>query len=86
MYTNIAAVMLARAVGAELVLAPVIHRDSFGAHMTDTAWHAAPAETLLEVDAFKEHWRDKGLPIHTVRRAFLARPCRTAGAVSSIRV
>ena len=72
MYANIAAVMLARAVGAELVLAPVIHRDSYAAHMKNTTWHAGPTESLLDVGAIREYWRKQGLLIHTVGGPSLA--------------
>lgn len=67
LYSHIAAIMLARAIGAELVLAPAIHRDSFNSHMTKTTWHAAPQESLIDVDAVKQYWRGKGMLIHTVR-------------------
>ena len=67
LYTNLAAIMLARATNAELVLAPALHRDSFNSHMTETVWHAAPSESLLDVQAIKDYWRDRGLLIHTVR-------------------
>ena len=69
LYSHIAAIMLARAMGAELVLAPAMHRDSFNSHMTKTTWHAAPQESLLNVEALKQYWRGQGMLIHTVRGA-----------------
>lgn len=75
LYSHVAAIMLARAMGAELVLAPAIHRDSFNSHMTKTTWHAAPLEGLLDVEAVKKYWNDQGMLIHTVRGSLATLMC-----------
>ena len=75
MYSHIAAIMLARAMGAELVLAPAVHRESFDLHMEKTKWHVAPQESLLDVGAVKKYWGDRGLLIHTVGDPQAALPC-----------
>ena len=52
--------------GAELVLPAAIHRDTFNpATKFNETWFAAPQETLLDVDAIKQHWGGKGMNIHT---------------------
>ena len=58
--------MLARALGAELILAPAVHRNTFNSHMTKTNWHATAADSLLDVEALKSYWLGNGLLIHTV--------------------
>ena len=67
LYSNIAAIMLARAMGAELVLPAAIHRDSFNSHMTKMTWRAAPQDSLLDVNALQLYWRGKDMLVHTVR-------------------
>ena len=65
-YGHMAAILLARAMGAELVLASALHRDTFNAGMSKTPWIAAPPESILDVEAIIEHWRKRGLIIHKV--------------------
>ena len=71
-YSNIAAIMLARAMGAELVLPAAIHRDSFNSLMTETTWRAAPQDNLLDVGALQRYWLGKGMLVHTVNADRLA--------------
>ena len=59
--------MLAKAMGAELVMAPALHRNSFKGHMKNTKWQAAPAASLLDVEFTKAYWRDRGLLMHEAR-------------------
>ena len=66
LYSDIVAIMLARAMGAELVLPAAIHRDSFNSHMTKMTWRAAPQDNLLDVGALQRYWLSKGMLVHTV--------------------
>ena len=67
MYSYMDAMMLAKAFNAELVLAPALGRETFQTHFSDTTWHAAEPDTLLNVQAIREYWRKRGLLIHVVR-------------------
>ena len=71
LYSHIAAIMLARALSAELVLAPAMHRQSFNATPENAAWAAARTDTLLDVVRLKKYWRTRELLIHTVTATFL---------------
>jgi hypothetical protein len=84
MYSHIAAVMLARAMGAELVLPAAMHRDTFNASCGNMTWHVAPPESLLDVEAVKQYWRGQGMLIHTVRAHWLpARASRRQAVLST---
>jgi hypothetical protein len=71
-YSHIAAFSLAAVLGAELVLAPAVKRDSFAHYFStfkeqnEVSWMAAPLESLLDVDAIVQYWANKSLAVHKV--------------------
>lgn len=71
-YSHIAAFSLAAVLGAELVLAPAVKRDSFAHYFStfkeqnEVSWTAAPLESLLDVDAVVEYWANRSMTVHKV--------------------
>jgi len=69
-YAHISALMIAQALGAEVVLPLACYRESFGQHFSlhteenEMKWYSAPLETLVDVDRLVDVWRDWGLIIH----------------------
>lgn len=55
--------MLAKALGAELVLPHASHRTSFD---ESRSFYTAPAASLLDVEAITEYWNHNGMFIHSV--------------------
>ena len=55
--------MFAKALKAELVLSPAVHRLSFEAK---TKWEGAPAASMFDVDAVTDYWINNGVYIHVV--------------------
>ena len=59
--------------GAELVLAPAVKRDSFANYFStfkdqnEVSWTAAPLSSLLDVESIIHFWQQRGLVVHTVR-------------------
>ena len=68
--------MFAKALGAELVLPPAVHRTAFNA---TARWRMAPASSLLDLKFITEYWSGRGVIIHTVT-SFV--PYRIASEVS----
>lgn len=70
LYSTIAAIALATTMGAELVLPPAVHRDSFAKHFStkkeanDVVWSTSPLDDILDVDRLRIYWRDRGLIMH----------------------
>jgi hypothetical protein len=70
LYSTIAAMALATTMGAEIVLPPAVHRDSFAKHFStkaeanDVTWYASPLDDILDVDRFRNHWKSRGLILH----------------------
>jgi len=70
LYSTIAAIAIATTMGAELVLPPAVHRDSFAKHFStkkennDVDWYASPLDEILDVDRLRDHWRSRGLIMH----------------------
>lgn len=62
-YTHLTSIMLAKALGAELVLPSAIYRDEF---VRSTGWHSGPAANLIDVEAITNYWSDKGVFIHSL--------------------
>lgn len=62
-YVHLAALMLAKALGSELVLPPAMHRGAFAG---ETKWFMDPTEALLDVEAIAEYWSGRGVHIHAV--------------------
>ena len=59
--------------GAEIVLAPAVKRDSFANYFStfkdqnEVSWTAAPLSSLLDVDGIVSFWQQRGLVVHRVR-------------------
>lgn len=62
-YVHLAALMLAKALGSELVLPPAMHRGGFAGK---TKWFMDPTEALLDVEAIAQYWGGQGVHIHAV--------------------
>lgn len=73
LYAHFSALAMARALGAELVLAPAMSRSSFGDYnITDlpfdqqanaVTWRALPLEALLDVPRLRRYWQVQGLAV-----------------------
>lgn len=80
-YSHIAAFSFAAVLGAELVLAPAVKRDSFAHYFStfkeqnEVSWTAAPLESLLDVDAVVEYWANRSLIVHKVSGKACMRYC-----------
>lgn len=72
-YSHIAAFALSAVLGAEIVLAPAVKRDSFANYFStfkdqnEVSWTAAPLSSLLDVDSIVSFWQQRGLLVHRVR-------------------
>ena len=71
-YSHIAAFSLSAVLGAELVLAPAVKRDSFANYFStfkdqnEVSWTAAPLSSLLDVESIIHFWQQRGLVVHNV--------------------
>ncbi len=71
-YSHIAAFTLSSAIGAELVLAPGLQRDSFASYFSahkeqnEVTWTSMSTDQLLDVDRIIEEWRARGMDVHKV--------------------
>ena len=71
-YSHIAAFSLSAVLGAELVLAPAVKRDSFANYFStfkdqnEVSWTAAPLSSLLDVESIVHFWQQRGLVVHNV--------------------
>ena len=71
-YSHIAAFTLSSAIGAELVLAPALQRDSFASYFSahreqnEVTWTSMSTSQLLDVDRIIEEWRAHGMDVHKV--------------------
>ena len=71
-YSHIAAFTLSSAIGAELVLAPGLQRDSFASYFSahkeqnEVTWTSMSTDQLLDVDRITEEWRARGMDVHKV--------------------
>ncbi|CAL5219417.1 g1245 [Coccomyxa viridis] len=69
-YSHIAAFTLSSAIGAELVLAPGLQRDSFASYFSahneqnEVTWTSMSTDQLLDVDRIIEEWRARGMDVH----------------------
>ena len=74
-YSHIAAFTLSSAIGAELVLAPGLQRDSFASYFSahqeqnEVTWSSMSTSDLLDVDRIIEEWRAHGMYVHKVSAA-----------------
>ena len=74
-YSHIAAFTLSSAIGAELVLAPALQRDSFASYFSahkeqnEVTWTSMSTSQLLDVDRIIEEWRAHGMDVHKVSTA-----------------
>ena len=72
-YSHIAAFTLSSAIGAELVLAPGLQRDSFASYFStfkeqnEVTWTPTDISLMLDVDRITEEWRAHGMEVHKVR-------------------
>jgi hypothetical protein len=62
---HLPAFMIAREVGADVVVAPVVSRSGFT--RGNKEWRMESAETLFDLDKMQAFWRDQGLVVHKVR-------------------
>ncbi|KAL4423751.1 hypothetical protein ABPG75_001052 [Micractinium tetrahymenae] len=70
LYSHVAALTLAAALGADVVLPPALARETYDSksdplhRKTETMqWHAAPAESLLDVARIAQAWRQLGINV-----------------------
>lgn len=74
-YSHIAAFTLSSAIGAELVLAPGLQRDSFASYFSahqeqnEVTWSSMSTSHILDVDRIIEEWRAHGMDVHKVSAA-----------------
>jgi len=64
LYGHLPAFMIARAMGAEVVVSPAVSKNSF--NMQEQVWQWQSTDTLLDVDKMAAYWRDNGLMMHKV--------------------
>ena len=73
-YSHIAAFTLSSAVGAQLVLAPALQRDSFGSYFSmhkernEVTWTPTSVSLLLDEDRIIGEWQAHGMQVHKVGR------------------
>lgn len=79
LYSHVAALTLAAALGADVVLPPALARDSYDRRVDPmhperetVKWHAAAAESLLDVARIAHTWRQLGLEVQSVSRRHAA--------------
>ena len=71
-YSHIAAFTLSSAIGAELVMAPGLQRDSFGSYFSaheeqnEVIWTEMSTGQLYDVDRIIEEWHARGMDVHPV--------------------
>ena len=71
-YSHIAAFTLSSAIGAELVMAPGLQRDSFGSYFSaheeqnEVTWTEMSTGQLYDVDRIIEEWHARGMDVHPV--------------------
>ena len=71
-YSHIAAFTLSSAIGAQLVLAPALQRDSFGSYFSmhkeqnEVTWTPTSVSLLLDEDRIIEEWQAHGMQVHKV--------------------
>ena len=71
-YSHIAAFTLSSAIGAQLVLAPALQRDSFGSYFSmhkeqnEVTWTPTSVSLLLDEDRIIKEWQAHGMEVHKV--------------------
>jgi len=66
-YILIAAIVFAKALGAELVLPSAVHRRSFSDEQAAMEWRSAPFASVWDEDHLIRYWAARGLVLHKAR-------------------
>ena len=66
-YSHLNALMMAREMGAELVLAPALYRGSFASRMGNVSWAVADIDTIFDLEQMVPYWKNRGVILHQVR-------------------